>query len=131
MKRTFVLASLAAAVALAAPAVHAQSADALADAAPAAIQPESAPRAVPLPASLTPAPLVRAGSEALDAAARSAWKYPLRGAIIGAVAGAVWGTILMATADEYIGVPAHAFTVPGGALLGLAVGGAMNVIDPP
>lgn len=114
---------VAAALAFAAPAAHAQTA---------AIQSASAPRATPLPANLTPAPVAHVGSDALDAAAaRSAWKYPVRGALIGALAGAVYGTIVMATADEYIGVPAHAFTVPAGAVLGLAVGGAMNLIDPP
>jgi hypothetical protein len=37
----------------------------------------------------------------------------------------------MVSADEYIGVPAHAFTVPAGALAGLAIGGIANLVDRP
>lgn len=53
---------------------------------------------------------------------RSAWRYPAIGLGVGALAGVVWGTYVMATADEYLAPPAHIVTVPIGAVVGGLIG---------
>lgn len=53
---------------------------------------------------------------------RSRWLLPVVGAVIGAGAGAVWGTYLMNDADEWIAPPAHLVTIPIGAAAGALVG---------
>jgi hypothetical protein len=46
----------------------------------------------------------------------------LYGGLIGAAVGAAAGTYIMYSADEYMGQPAHFFTVPMGAVVGVLVG---------
>jgi hypothetical protein len=62
---------------------------------------------------------------------RSGWRYPVIGMLAGAVTGAALGAYVMASADEYMAAPAYYVTVPTFALIGLALGGAANLIDPP
>ena len=50
------------------------------------------------------------------------WRYAGWGILAGAVAGAIWGTVAMMNAEEWIAPPAHIFTVPFGAVVG-GVGG--------
>jgi ferric-dicitrate binding protein FerR (iron transport regulator) len=105
-------------------------------AAPGAAQPRAAvvpgsAAVTPLPAALAPATRGAESRPLLHAAPRSAWRYPRIGLLAGAVAGAAFGTYIMATADEWMAPPAHIVTVPGGALVGLAAGGLANLIDPP
>lgn len=44
------------------------------------------------------------------------------GGLIGAAVGAAAGTYIMYSADEYMAAPAHFFTVPMGAVVGVLVG---------
>lgn len=71
-----------------------------------------------------------AGVDTLHGRRRSAWKYPLMGLAVGAVAGAAYGTWIMLDSDEWLAPPAHIVTVPLGAVVGLAIGGAMNLVHP-
>lgn len=134
MKIALLLAS--AALLLATPAARAQTADAQSSSSsalsvPAGLVDEPLPAAL-VPSRATAAGQARSAVERLDAQTRrSAWRYPVIGAAGGALAGAVFGTVLMATADEWIAPPAHLFTVPAGAVLGLAIGGIANLIDRP
>lgn len=57
-----------------------------------------------------------------DAASTSRGKKMLYGGLIGAAVGAAAGTYVMYTADEYMAAPAHLFTVPVGAVIGVLVG---------
>lgn len=124
MRSAVVLASLATALALAAPDAAAQSA------LPASVQPTWSRAAAPLPASLVP--VVReADAPVAKVDARSPWTYPRYGLIAGALAGAVAGTVVMASVDEWMAPPAHVLTVPAGAVAGLALGGVANLVDQP
>lgn len=124
MRSALLLASLFASLAIATPNAAAQAAQA-----PVA-QAAWTRSAAPLPQVLAPA-AVSARRQAETAAPRSPWRYPVIGLVGGAVVGAVAGGVIMGTADEYIGVPAYAFTVPMGALAGLALGGIANLVDRP
>ncbi|HEX2210106.1 MAG TPA: hypothetical protein VHG93_20695 [Longimicrobium sp.] len=127
------------AIALAAQAAIAQ---APASSAAAAVQPSAPPglcATAPLPRTLVPPAALRAvwnaGTEveAMDTTfipRRSGWKYPLIGLGVGALVGAAYGTWVMAHSEEWIAPPAHVVTVPAGALLGLAIGGAANLLHP-
>lgn len=134
MKIALLLASFA--LLLAAPAARAQTADAQPSL---PSMPPIPARSMdePLPAALIPsraavAAQARDPTERLDAQTRrSPWRYPAIGAVAGALAGAAFGTALMVTADEWIAPPAHLFTVPAGAVLGMAIGGVANLIDRP
>ena len=57
-----------------------------------------------------------------EAARASRGKKMLYGGLIGAAVGAVGGTYMMVTSDEWIGAPAHIFTVPVGVVVGVLVG---------
>ncbi|HEX6039680.1 hypothetical protein [Longimicrobium sp.] len=114
MRFAILLASLAAALIINTPSAAAQSRSAVL--APAA----------PLPAALSPAPSDAASRPTTEIAPRSRFRYPTIGLLAGAAVGAVVGTYVMATSDEWIGAPAHILTVPAGALLGLAVGALAN-----
>jgi hypothetical protein len=128
MRSSLVLASLAAVIAFAAPDASAQQAQTAA--ASASIQPGWSQAAVPLPAALSPA-VREAGQPVTAVEARSPWTYPRYGMIVGALVGAVAGTVVMATADEWMAPPAHILTVPVGAVAGLAIGGIANLVDRP
>jgi hypothetical protein len=128
MRSSVVLASLAAALAFAAPDASAQQAQTAA--ASASIQPAWSQGAVPLPAALSPA-MREAGQPVEAVETRSPWSYPRYGMIVGALVGAVAGTVVMATADEWMAPPAHILTVPVGAVAGLAIGGLANLVDRP
>ena len=130
MRSSLVLASLATALAFAAPEASAQTAQPQAAAATASILPAWSPAAVTLPARLAPAAR-EAGQPVAAVAARSPWKYPAYGMVVGALAGAVAGTVMMVTADEWLGAPSHIVTVPAGAVAGLAIGGIANLADRP
>ena len=130
MRSSLVLASLAAALAVAAPDASAQAAPAQTAAASASIQPAWPRAAVPLPAALSPA-VREAGKPVAAMEARPAWKYPAYGMLAGALVGAVAGTVMMAASDEWLGAPAHIVTVPAGALAGLAIGGVAHLVDRP
>jgi hypothetical protein len=126
MRSILLLASVAGALAFGAPDAAAQSAPA-----PAARGLYGSPR-TPLPASLAPS-AARTASLPVEGARgkRSAWRYPALGAVAGTLVGAVVGTSLMVGSDEWMAPPAHILTVPAGALLGLAIGGVVNLLDPP
>jgi hypothetical protein len=62
---------------------------------------------------------------------RSSWQYPLIGAVAGGIVGAVWGTYLMRSADEWLAPPAHFITIPLGAAVGAALGLIANEMDRP
>lgn len=128
MRAPLVLASLAAALAVAAPDASAQRTQ---TAASASIPPAWSRAAAPLPAALSPAAVPEAGRPVAAVETRSGWKYPAYGMVVGALAGAVAGTVMMVTADEWLGAPAHIVTVPAGALAGLAIGGIANLVDRP
>lgn len=140
LTRSLPLCAAAIALALAALALGAQ---APALDATASIHPTSAvaEAAAPLPPMLVP-PATTSDeartstiSQALveDAAGerrRSGWKYPLIGMAVGAVVGAGFGTWVMLDTEEWLAPPAHIVTVPAGAVLGLALGGLANLLDP-
>lgn len=91
--------------------------------------------AAPLPQKLVPPAVEQAGAWEMeapdaDAARRSGWTYPLIGAGVGILAGAAYGTWVMLDSEEWLAPPIHIVTVPAGAILGLAIGGAMNLLDP-
>ena len=124
------------AIALAAQAAIAQ---APASSAAAAVQPPVLSATAPLPRTLVPPAALKAVRhagpevEAMDTTfipRRSRWKYPLIGLGVGALVGAAYGTWVMADSEEWIAPPAHVVTVPAGALLGLAIGGAANLLHP-
>lgn len=56
------------------------------------------------------------------------WRYVGWGVAAGAVAGAIWGTVVMKNADDWVAPPAHMFTIPVGALLGGVVGWGIGAI---
>ena len=56
------------------------------------------------------------------------WRYVGWGVVAGAVSGAIWGTVVMKNADDWVGPPAHMFTIPVGALLGGVVGWGIGAI---
>lgn len=58
---------------------------------------------------------------ALDAA-RPTGRFVVRGALIGGIVGAVAGTAIMYSADEYMGAPPHILTIPLGVVVGAGVG---------
>lgn len=60
----------------------------------------------------------------------SKWTYPAIGLVVGAVAGAAYGTWVMREADDWVAPPAHFVTVPAGAVLGLALGAVANLVHP-
>ena len=64
-------------------------------------------------------------------APRSRWRYPVIGAIAGAVVGAAYGTYIVLSTENYLAPPAHFVTVPIGAAIGALLGLAANAIDPP
>ena len=64
-------------------------------------------------------------------APRSRWRYPVIGAIAGAVVGAAYGTYIVVSTENYLAPPAHFVTVPVGAAIGALLGLAANAIDPP
>lgn len=51
----------------------------------------------------------------------ASWDYPLAGAVIGAVAGGLWGGWI-ARSNDYVGPPPYLFTVPVGAAAGFVAG---------
>jgi hypothetical protein len=130
MRSSLVFASLTAALLFAAPDASAQQAQSGSASVSASAQPAWSQAATPLPAALAPA--AREADQPVQALeARPAWKYPAYGVLVGALVGAVAGTAVMATADEWMAPPAHILTVPAGALAGLALGGVANLIDRP
>jgi len=50
------------------------------------------------------------------------WDYPLLGAVIGAVAGGLWGGWIATRSDDYVGPPPYLLTVPVGAAAGFVAG---------
>ncbi len=130
MRSSLVFASLAAALLFAAPDASAQQAQSGSAGLTASAQPAWSQAAAPLPAALLPA--MRDAEQPVQALeARPGWKYPAYGMLVGALVGAVAGTAMMATADEWMAPPAHILTIPAGALAGLAIGGVANLVDRP
>lgn len=52
------------------------------------------------------------------------WRYP----VWGAVAGGIWGTVVMLNADEWVAPPAYMVTIPLGAVVGGVAGWVIGAV---